>query len=483
MIGRSDEVSILQALYDTEHAEFLAIYGRRRVGKTYLIRSFFAEQECVFFNVTGTKSAPFTTQKKHFTQRIGEIFFHGVEPKAGATWDDTFALLHQAIKSIAPDKKIILFLDELPWMATPRSRLLETIDYYWNQYWSMDKRVKLIICGSFASWIIKNIIQDRGGLHNRITREIHLKPLSLSQTRHFLQQRGVHLNDNHIVQLYFMMGGVPFYLTKVSPGLSAQQIMSSLLHGPQSFLIGEFDKLFTSLFDNAADYVNLVRHLAQKQEGMGERQLLAALGKHAVGAKGKKILNDLEHTGFIMSFLPLYRKRQGRFYRLTDEYTLFYLRWIEPIKTALQQGTIAQEYWQHIQSTPAWKSWQGYAFESVCHKHVNKIRQALKLSPLDMSGTWRYTPKPSSPMRGAQIDLLFDRCDDAISLCEIKYSQKPFTISKDYGEILQQKQAVFHTHTHTTKHLFWVLIAAHGVADNEHARALISQVVTIKDLF
>ncbi len=485
VLARNDEIKQLTRFFDSNSAEFLALYGRRRVGKTFLIRTFFAAREdCVFFNVTGAKDVPMKTQIKHFSAQLSEAFYGGVGIKEGANWDESFAQLTKAMRDqVSEDKKVILFFDELPWMATRRARVLEMLDYYWNQHWSFDKRVKLIICGSSASWIINKVINNRGGLHNRVTREMHLESFNLSEMKTFLHAKHIQLNERQILQLYLVTGGVPFYLTKIERGLSATQIIESLAFSKTGFLLEEFDKLFSSLFDHSHDYIMLVKLLAENRYGIGERELLTQVGKKAVGAKGKKMLDDLEKTGFILSFKPLYNLKKGIYYRLTDEYTLFYLKWIEPLKSAIAQKALEPNYWQAVQNTPEWYSWQGYAFESVCYKHLIKIRRALKLAPTALPSTWRYVPKPGANQRGAQIDLLFDRKDDAITLCEIKYTDEPFVLTKAYVDTIHQKIAVFKSRTRTQKQIFVAFISANGVKNNYYADNLITQVVTLQDLF
>lgn len=485
IIARDQEVSLLEKIYASNVPEFLAIYGRRRVGKTYLIRTFFmAKKGAVFFNVTGAKKAPMKEQIAHFMARLGETFYHGSLLESEKNWDAAFHLLTQAIKNQVPkNKKIILFFDELPWMATPRSRLLESIDYYWNQYWSNDQRIKLVVCGSSAAWIINKIIHHTGGLHNRITREIHLDCLNLLQTKQFLQHQGVQLNHAQILQLFIVMGGVPFYLSKVEKGLSATQILEQLAFTKKAFFLDEFGKLFSSLFDNSEEYIRLVRLLSESRYGLGERELLEKMGKNFVGAKGIKILNDLEQTGFVMSFKPLYHHKKGLYYRLTDEYVLFYLKWIEPIQLSLEKKALGQGYLQQLQATPEWYNWLGLSFESVCYKHLSLIKKALNLGPMALASTWRYVPIRSSKNRGAQIDLLFDRKDDAITLCEIKCTSDPYVFTKSDWENLNQKIAIFKEQTRTKKQIFVSLISANGLKHNIHTKETIHHVVTLDDFF
>jgi|SRR3989338_158412 len=484
LIGRAEEIAILENIYHSDKPEFLALYGRRRVGKTFLIRQFFDVKKAVFFNVTGSKNGPLQEQIRHFTDQISAVFYKGVSITAGKNWEENFKLLTKVIQEQAPkNKKIILFFDELPWMATRNSRLLEAIDYYWNQHWSNDKRIKLIVCGSSASWIIDKIIHNKGGLYNRITKQIWLEPFNLPQTKEYLHTIGAKLNHRQILLLYMVTGGVPYYLSQVEKGLSASQIIEGLAFSKKAFLLKEFNYLFSSLFDDGYVYIDIVRIIAENRYGIGERALLETIGKHAIGGAGKKKLRELEQTGFIMSFKPLYHKKKGTYYRLTDEYTLFYLKWIEPRQDTLQKEALDHESWQTLQTTPEWYSWLGYAFEAVCYKHLSPIRKALKLSATAIPSAWRYVPKKGAKQRGAQIDLLFDRKDDAITICEIKYTEDPFVLTKEYVNILRRKELVFKEVTRTRKQLFLAFISANGIKNNYYAEDISSGVVTLDDLF
>jgi AAA+ ATPase superfamily predicted ATPase len=484
MIVRQEENEVLEDLYSSARAEFLAIYGRRRVGKTYLVREFFQNKRSIFFNVTGTKDGPLLEQLTHFVDQLSEVFYKGLPLQSVKTWDAAFRLLTKAVSEVSSKTtKIILFFDELPWMATRNSRLLESLDYYWNQHWSNNKRIKLIICGSSASWIINKVINNKGGLHNRITRQIHLEPFNLTQTKLFLEKKGIKLGLKHIVQIYMVMGGIPYYLSYIEKGLSAQQIIKRLAFSKNSFLINEFDNLFSSLFDNSDNYVEIVKIIAEHHYGIGERRLLELIGKHAVGGSGKKRLNDLEQTGFIYSFKPLFYKKKGTFYRLSDEYVMFYLQWLAPMRDTLAKSGLDQKNWEDLQKTPQWYTWLGYAFETICYKHVALLRNALKISSASTPGTWRYVPTKNTDQRGAQIDLLFDRVDDAITLCEIKYTSEPFILTKEYVDNLKQKIAIFKGRTNTKKQIFLTMISASGLKDNYYAQDLISATATLEDLF
>jgi AAA+ ATPase superfamily predicted ATPase len=484
LLGRNQEITILENIFNSNKPEFLALYGRRRIGKTYLVKRFFEGKKAIFFSVTGSKEGTRIEQLGHFTQEIGKVFYGGASLMPPKNWDAAFDMLTKAIDQQTTNKKIILFFDELPWMATKKSRLLQVLDYYWNQHWVNNRKIKLIICGSSASWIIHNVIKNKGGLHNRITHKIQLEPYTLSETKCFLENMGVKLKKQQILLIYMVTGGVPYYLSHIKKGLSATQIIENLAFSQKGLLLEEFDNLFSSLFDHSDVYVQLIRTIASKRYGIGQREILKRVGgKSTMGSTGIKKLQELEETGFIMSFMPHHHKRQGIYYRVIDEYTLFYFHWIEPIRKTLQKKSLDYSNWQTVQQTAEWYNWLGYAFEAVCYKHISAIRKALSIHPGAIANSWRYVPRKGTKMRGAQIDLLFDRKDDAITLCEIKYSEEPFVLTKDYVEILKRKMEVFKEQTRTQKQLFLALISANGIKNHYYAEEMITGVVTLDDLF
>lgn len=484
IIGRQREWKILERLYLSKEPEFLAIYGRRRVGKTVLISSFCESQEGVFFNISGTRKASLSVQLANFIERIGEVFYNGAKLKGVKTWREAFRVLTDAMKTIPQDKKIMLFFDEFPWMATKNSRLLQNLDYYWNQYWSRDPRINLIICGSSASWIINKIIRNKGGLHNRITQEIHLEPFTLAETKHYLHSRGIKLNNRQITEIYLAFGGIPYYLRKIEKGMSASQIIESLAFRKKSFLLEEFDKLFEALFDDADIFIEILRLISQKRYGISQATLIKQISGLTQGGEAKRKLTALEEAGFIMRFKPYGFKRKGNYYRVVDEYTFFYFRWIEPVRESLQIKALKSGYWDTMHNTPAWYSWSGLAFETICYNHLSQISNALQLPATALADCWRYSPdKKEEDDDGAQIDLLFDRHDDVITLCDIKYTKAPFVVDKSYAAAIQRKIAVFQKQTKTDKQIFMALISASGITPSIYSEELISSVVTLDDLF
>lgn len=482
--GREKEIHLLEESLHSKKAELIALYGRRRVGKTYLIREFFKNKSVVFFNTTGTKNAKLSVQLAHFTQEIARVFYNNLPLAPAKNWDAAFHLLTRAIEEGADNKTIVLFFDELPWMATPKSHLLEMLDYYWNQYWSRYSNIKCFICGSSASWIIDKIVNNPGGLHNRLTRPaLLIQPMNLFSTKQLLASQGINLSHKQILQLYMVTGGVPYYLSMAKNGQSASQIINELAFGQHGLLQNEFNILFASLFKNHELCEQMIKLIAESPYGISQQALFNKLGKNTQGKLGLTKLKELEDAGFIIKLTPFQNKKKGVYYKVIDEYTLFYLKWIEPIKSTLIKNTLPLAYWEKQSQSPAWHSWSGIAFESICYKHLPQIALTLKLFGFYVPSSWRFTPKPSSKQAGAQIDLLFDRDDDAITLCEIKYTDHPYQLDKAEAKKILNRMQVFQEITKTTKQLFFSIISANGMTNSLYTDDLITGLVTLDDLF
>lgn len=483
LVGRAEEQALLQEFYCSLSPEFLAVYGRRRVGKTFLIKQFFLKKKCLFFSVTGIQHGELADQIDRFVSAIGQIFYKGAALKPAWDWFEAFDFLLSAIqKFLGKNQKLVLFFDEFPWLVTHRSKLLAVLEYFWNQSWSQDVRIKLIICGSSASWIINNVLNNKGGLHNRVTRRMQLLPFNLRDSKKFLASQGIKLNNRQITQLYMVTGGIPYYLSSLKSGLSAEQLIESLAFKRDSLLFHEFDNLFSSLFDHAEIYIDLIRVIAKHRYGVDEETIVRSCKNMSRGGRLNSRLKQLEDAGFVVSVLP-FQKKRGIYYRVIDEYTLFYFRWIEPLKKILQKSSLEAGYWERQCHSPAWASWSGYAFEAICYKHLSQIRKKLAISPSALAHVWRYLPKKGEKAEGAQIDLLFDRNDDAITVCEIKYSDKPFVITKPYAKNLLNKCEVFVKNTRTTKQVLLAMVSSAGVKRNLYTEDLVTGVVTLDDLF
>lgn len=481
IIGRADEKERLSRILGSKSAEFLAIYGRRRVGKTFLIRNFFTDKG-VYFELTGEKDAVYKMQLENFHRSVQETFRPDLPIKKPETWKEAFSILTTFIKAQSKKKQVIIFFDELPWMATKRSGLIQALDYEWNSQWSHIGNLILIVCGSAASWILEKLIHAKGGLHNRITHTIHLKPFNLEEAALYLKSRGINLKPMQLLELYMVMGGVPHYLRQVEKGKSATQIIHSLCFKKDGFLFSEFDRLFKSLFDHSEVHNRIIREIVKKRNGTSREELLKATGFSSGGTFQKRLL-ELEESGFIDIFVPFGKRKKDIHIKVIDEYTLFFLHWIAPVAKKRSIG-YNPNYWLNVSKEPQYRIWAGYAFEAVCMKHADRIIKSLGIENLAGEiGTWRYIPSPKSKETGAQIDLLIDRSDNSINICEIKFSDNKFSINKNYAKNLINKMKVFEEKTKTKKQVFLTMITTMGIKKNIWSEDLVDSEVTLNNFF
>lgn len=483
IVGRKYEREKLEKAYNSKRAEFIAVYGRRRVGKTFLIRTFFAKKKGVFFQVTGIHQGTADIQLKEFIKEVKNVFFPAsakLEPPK--SWMEAFELLTEAIRLQDRKQKIVLFFDELPWMAIRSSKLLQALEYYWNRFWVSMPNVKLVVCGSATSWILNNIIKNKGGLHNRVTLRLPIEPLTLAETKEFLEYEGIKYDHYQTLQLYMCIGGIPYYLTMLDKGFSAIQNINRICFQKRGSLADEFNLLFASLFKNSELYETLIKIIASKREGVSREEI-----EQAVKYKGGRLTNrlaELVDIGFITSFTPWGRAKKGIYYKIIDEYILFYLTWIASSAKTKITKEVTSKYWEEISQTQSWKAWAGYAFEAVCFKHTHLIRKALHIPEGAEAYTWKYIPrKKTTTSFGAQIDLVFDRSDGIVNLCEIKFSKTPYIIDKTDAKVLLNKVTVYRDVTKTNKLIFISMITTFGLKQTSNSERIITSTATLNDLF
>ncbi|GAB3012499.1 ATP-binding protein [Niabella terrae] len=473
IIGREEEKKILSDALQSKDAELIAVYGRRRIGKTFLIHNHYDKH--IRFELTGVHEARLKDQLHNFSLALQTSMAIPVAPADPTNWIDAFSLLSDHLKTLLKKEPVVILFDELPWLCTPKSGFLQTFGHWWNTWASRHPLMKVVICGSAASWIIRNIINDRGGLHNRVTQRIRLLPFTLAETEHFLHHHGVKLDRYQILQLYMAMGGIPQYLKQIKKGESAAQSIDRLCFMTSGMLKTEFDDLYQSLFAHAENHEAIVRVLSKKAKGMTRAEIIDACG-FTTGGWTTELFNELEQSGFITQYIPFDRTVRDAIYKLSDEYSLFYLKFIEGAR-ATGAGT-----WLRLSQTQSYTSWSGFAFESVCQKHVDVIKDALGIAGVytEASG-WRYIPKKGE--KGAQVDLLLDRADHCINLCEMKFSAGEFTIEKKYAGELDSKVQVFKDQTKTRKTIFPTMITTYGTKQNIYYIGRIVSEVTMEDLF
>jgi hypothetical protein len=472
LIGRKRPIAELEEALTSQKPELVALIGRRRVGKTYLIKQVYAQK--IDFELIGTQNSNLAIQLQNFVLRLARFFPDFPIRQKPSSWIEAFDLLGHALETLKKTEKKIVFFDELPWLDSKRSNFIAGLSYFWNS-WALNQSIVVVICGSAASWMIKKIINDKGGLHNRVTRRLFLSPFTLAETEEFCQAKQIKLNRFHLIQLYMVMGGIPMYLEQLKKGLSAVQNIQEICFNPEGYLYDEFDRLFSSLFDNHQQHVALIRALATRREGL-TRQDIITHTKFTNGGMLSDILNELEQSGFISIYNGYGKKVKENLYRLTDFYSLFYLTFIEPL------GKHSKLNFKELSDLPKWKTWSGYAYENLCFSHLEQIHQALGINGI-FTATASFVAKPKDGFKGAQIDLLIDRSDHCINICEVKFSSRAYELTKNDVENMANKIAVFQYHTKTHKHLFSTLITTFAPVENSNRVNFIDQVLTYDDLF
>jgi hypothetical protein len=472
MVGRQQELAVLEKAFLSNEAELVAVFGRRRVGKTFLVRAAYAKK--IGFEMTGIQNGSVREQLQHFTDRLNYHARPILPFSAPHNWQEAFQMLIIYLEKQFKGGKVVVFLDEFPWLAARKSEFLRAFGLFWNS-WASQNNVVIVICGSAASWMITNVVRDKGGLHNRITRRIHLFPFNLYETEQFLKSRGVRLDRYQLVQLYMAMGGIPHYLKEVEAGKTAIQNIDQICFSPQGLLREEFLQLYPALFDRAENHIRVVRALAGTWQGMTRADILQQTG-FSDGGNSSNTLEELVNSGFVGAFYAFGKKKKELRYRLTDEFSLFYLQFIED-KRGEGAGT-----WERFAQTQSWKSWSGYAFESICLKHVPAIKKALGISGIYTEASAYYLQN-SDFGRGIQIDLLLDRNDQAINLFEIKFYQTPFVVTKEQADAFRLKTAIFKTATSTTKQVFFTLLTTFPIVPNEHSLGTVDIALDMSCLF
>lgn len=470
IIGRVQEIKQLEKVRSSRKSEFVALYGRRRIGKTFLVREYFQYQ--FDFQLTGLANANTKQQLTNFHVAIQRQSNH-TSDKMPNNWFDAFQRLIDHLESIKEDRKKIVFLDELPWMDTKQSDFMIALEHFWNSWATNRKDILLITCGSAASRMINQLINNHGGLHNRITERIKIYPFTLQEAELLLKSKHNVLDRYQILQLYMVMGGIPYYLDAVSPEKSAAQNIEEMCFRKGALLTTEFQNLFASLFKNASKYETIITALSNKTKGMTRNELIMATGMKTGGSISKR-LEELEESGFITRYSPFNKKSRETTYRLSDFYCLFYLRFIKD-NTSYNEGV-----WLNAIDSPAQRTWTGLAFEQVCLAHIPQIKKALGIRGVVSNAlSW----KSSQSENGAQVDLLIDRRDQVINLCEVKYSINPYKITKAYAENLRNKIGTFKSETKTRKAIFLTLITTYGLTKNEYSSSVVQNDITMDALF
>lgn len=469
IIGREMEMHTLAECMQSSHSELVAVYGRRRIGKTFLIKEYFKGNFAFYF--VGTSDISKSMQLSNFATSLQKQFRLDCKPSL-PNWFEAFSLLESLLEKRKAKGKRVLFIDEMPWMDSVKSDFVPALELFWNGWANMRNDIVLIACGSATSWMVDKVFHNKGGLFNRVTRHLYLRPFTLHEVELLLESQGLSWDRYQIAQCYMTLGGVPFYYTLLSRGESLSQNIDRLFFSsPHAPLRMEYEELYAALFKNPARYMAIVKLLVPKRNGMTRNEIMEQCGFG--GSMLSKILSDLERCDFIFGYTQYGNKSKNTLYRIKDFYTLFYYKFVDG-----DEGRDGNR-WSHIQQSQQVKSWQGYSFELLCLLHLDEIKNRLHIDVIsNTSSSWR-SADAESPV---QIDLVIERADRIINLCEIKFSSAPYVIDKAYEMHLRNRMAIFREQTGTRYGTQLTMITTFGLLPNKHYSVVDSE-LTLDDLF
>ena len=469
LIGREKETALLREYIGSNHAEFIGLYGRRRVGKTFLINQVMKDE--LTFSVSGLLYGKKSEQVSAFQIALRE---YGYEKPLSSNWLELFHALQELMTQKAKNgQPCVIFIDELPCFDRKGGAFVRALGQFWNTWASLRDEVKLIVCGSATSWMVRNIINNRGGLHNRLTHSIHLAPFTLKETENYLNANGFHWTRQMTAQAYMMLGGVPYYLSLLKNNESLAQNIDRLCFSKGGELASEYESLYKSLFDNEKPYLKIIAQLAANKKGLTRVELTKKL-KTADNGHISNQLEDLENCDLIRRYHTREKKIKatGGIFQLTDFFTLFHL-------TFASKQFEDQQYWLHHLGTPTVNTWYGHAFERLCMAHIPQIKKALRI---DGIGTEYYAWRSKAKNDKTQIDLIIERADKMINLCEIKYSEGAYLLDKEEAAKIRKRRAAFVEQTGTRCGILPTLITANGASQNSYVSEMAFQ-LTLDDLF
>lgn len=469
LIGRQSEQALLQECLASGRSEFVVIYGRRRIGKTFLVRRFFKDKYA--FSFVGMHNADKELQLAEFAKALQRYSQLPLAPTL-KNWTDAFHCLQKMLEAVKDKGKKVIFLDEMPWMETPKSDFVSALENFWNGWAAMRDDIMLVACGSATSWMVDKLLHNQGGLFNRITRKIYLRSFLLREVEEYLDSKGFNWNRYQIAQAYMILGGVPFYLSLLNPRQSLLANIDELFFsGHQAMLSAEYNELYATLFKRPENYLMVIKVLAERKEGFS-RQELAERTKLS-GAALTKVLSDLELCDFILVYARFGNKKNNAIYRIKDFYTLFYYKYVEG------QNTQDPLRWTHLSSSQQVVSWQGFSFELLCLLHLEQIKKTLGIDRiLNDSSAWRSRQSD----RNTQIDLVINRADHNINLCEMKFANGLYAIDKSYEQKLLERMSIFRAETKTRCSTRLTMVTTYGVLKNKHS-GLVDDEIVLDDLF
>ena len=477
MVGRKKEIQELKDLYSSGNPEFVAIYGRRRVGKTYLVDQTFEGR--ITFRHTGlspienrkTDDGLLSSQLRSFHE---SMLRQGLEadhcPK---DWIEAFFMLSMALQKIDDGSRQLIFLDELPWMDTPRSFFITALENFWNGWACHRPNFMLIVCGSANSWIMNKLVNNHGGLYGRLTYQIKLSPFTLGECEEYFKSRNIDLTRYDIVQSYMILGGIPYYMGYMKRQLSLAQNIDNMFFIKGAQLRDEYNRLFSSVFDNPDRVKEVVAFLSRRNAGY-TRDEIAAYLEISNGGTLSVILSALVASDFVIKYVPFGLSKRKVHYKLVDQFCLFYLKFVEG------HDSLSEGFWLQNLSSQNIVTWRGLAFENVCFNHISQIKNALGIS--GVKTTQSAWSKRGDDEEGAQIDLLISRADNIVNLCEIKFYNDLFTVDGDYYRVMMHRQSLLEPYLKRGMGIHNTLITTFGLFRNKYS-GVFTNVVTLDELF
>jgi AAA+ ATPase superfamily predicted ATPase len=457
IIGRKDEVKLLRTIEESKFSEFVAIYGRRRIGKTYLVDNLYEDKLISFTGSYGMNDSYHLAEFSKILKYKGDI----------NDWSDAFNMI-EFLVSNSDKKKKIIFFDEIAWIDEKEHNFLVNLERFWNTFASKRDDIILIVCASATSWMFEHILNNYGGLYNRVTRRIHLKPFDLVEAKQYCDFIGLNLSNQDIIDAYMIFGGIPYYFYNLQKGYSINQNINALFFKSNSSLKNEYEILFSSLFRLPGNYIKIMDLLSQKNRGLTREELAKQLNVSNGGELTKR-LEELDACSFISKY-PFYGKKiKGSLYKATDNFVVFYNKMI---KSNVQYS---EDFWIKEFRSPMVNTFRGYAFERVCLLHTNKIKELLKISAMN---TREYYFRNE----GCQIDLIIDRPDKCINICEIKYSDGDYELSKDEFQKIENRVDNFKKENVSKRSYLRTLITNMGFKNSDLNNRIDNKIV-LEDIF
>ncbi len=475
IIGRKKEINELERLYNSERAEFVAVYGRRRVGKTFLIKQ--ALKDRFTFQHTGVSPVEQEGDKNRLKTQLESFYYsmlsHGLEGyKQPKTWMEAFFQLEQLLVKLDDGSRQVIFIDELPWMDTPRSGFISAFESFWNGWCNGRDNIMLIVCGSATSWILGNLSRSKGGLYGRLTCEIKVSPFNLGECEEYFENEGIELSRYDILQSHMVFGGIPYYLSYFRKGYSFEKNTDQILFGSKPRLMDEFNRLFRAIFTNADDCKKIIRYLATRNYGF-TREEIATATSLPLGGGLTDTLTSLVESDFIIRYSP-YGKGTSIYYKLVDNFCLFWLKYVEPNQKFAS-------FMNDNATSGIMKYWRGVAFEQVCWQHIPQIKRALEIGGV-RSSISALNQRGDDEVEGTQIDMLIIRDDNIVNLCEMKFSSSPYSIDKEEEQKLLHRVETLKTTLSSRKTVHLTLVTTYGIVPGKHS-GKIQEVVVADDLF